>query len=448
MKQIAQIVFLLVCSIRAFSNPVADTVFYSIKDYGAKGDGRTDDQQSILKCLNAAATHPGIVVVKIPYGVYLVQESLKVTITAPQRLIIRGYLNSGKRPLIKTTRFITLLDISSPLSAPNGKVTIEELSLQGDNIPFSSTHPYFDKGSFTSGIRISNMTEASILHNQISNFYGEGIYVGYTNAGTSTPVHRFSHIEIDYNEVINCWGLRPTKSSSGAFDDYGDGIYTSNVANGNILNNKIINNLSVTRQIGRAGLVLEYNDEDIAVKNNYIFGYDRDIHLEADVGGHDIENNTLEGTDFGILIFDNPAYRSKAIKIIGNRISNKGFPAGNQYALVRDSQERCLLSFYAKGTCRSGSEIKNNRFVIYPGYSYKFSYITRFIANGLVISGNKFMSQLAPRIRKTVFFNAIIDTLTDNTFDNVDLQVARNYHGKVIQDNKMTGKVNSPIHIQ
>ena len=142
--------------------------------------------------------------VKIPYATYVVQESLKVSLTTPQRLIIRGYFSNGKQPLIKTSAFITLLDISSPLSSPNGRVTVEGLALQGNNMPFSSQHPYFDKGSFVSGIRISNMAEAAVLDNQISNFYGEGLYVGYTNAGTSKPPHRFSHIEIDYNDVIHC----------------------------------------------------------------------------------------------------------------------------------------------------------------------------------------------------------------------------------------------------
>jgi len=432
--------------ISSFAEARPDTTFYSVKDYGAKGDGRTDDQQPILNCLKAAAAHPGIVVVRIPYGTYLVQGSLKIVVTGCDSLVIRGYPRGGKLPLLKTTSFITLLDISSPSLAPNKKISVENLALKGNNPPFSSAHPYFDKGAFTAGLRISNMKMASVQGNQISDFYGEGIFIGY--AGVGGLSHRFDHIEVANNEVLDCWGLHPTKSPTGGFDDYGDGIYIGNVATGNILNNKIINNLSVTKQIGRAGLVLEYNDEDCLVSSNYISGYDRDIHLEGDVGGHIIAHNTLEGTDFGILVFDTPTDRSKPIKIIDNTITNKGFPRANHYMLIRNSQERCLLSFYAKGECRDGSEIIDNHFVIYPQYAYKFSYIARFIANGLAIKGNTFICKLSPGIRKTVFFNAVIDTLSGNTFDNVDLQVAKNYRGKVIQGNKVTGKVNTPISIQ
>lgn len=448
MKQLWALLLWMGVCIPGFSQIRSDTTFYSVKDFGAKGDGHTDDQQPILHCLKTAAAHPGIVVVRVPYGTYLIDQSLKVLVTGCDRLVIRGYSKAGKLPLLKTAAFITLLDISSPLSAPKGKVSVEGLALQGNNLPFSSTHPYFDKSGFTVGLRILNMAEASVLHNQISNFYGDGIYVGYSDAGAGKPSHRFDHVNIIDNEVINCWGLHSTKSPAGVFDNYGDGIYTSNLASGNISKNKIINHLNITKQVGRAGLVLEYNDEDCVVNGNYIFGYDRDIHLEADVGGHLIENNTLEGTDFGILIFNNPAYRSKPIKIIGNIISNKGFPAGNHFTLIRNSQERCLLSFYAKGTCRQGSEIMDNHFVIYPGNAYKFSYIARFIADGLRIKGNTFSSELPSGVRKTVFLNAVIDTLVNNTFDNVDLQVATHYQGRLVGGNKVDGKVNSAIKIQ
>lgn len=444
----AWIAILLIGHMAGFAAAKPDTTFYSVKNYGAKGNGKTDDQQAILSCLKAAAAHPGIIVVRVPYGTYLVQGSLKFVITDCDSLVIRGESIHGKRPLMKTTAFITLLDISSPLSTPKGKVSVEGLALRGNNPPFSSTHPYFDKGAFTVGVRILNMREASVLHNQISNFYGDGIYVGYANASDAKPSHRFDHVEINHNEVIDCWGLHPTKSPAGVFDNYGDGIYTSNLASGSICNNKIINDLNTTKQVGRAGLVLEFNDEDCLVKGNYIFGYDRDMHLEADVGGHLIENNTLEGTDFGILIFNSPAYRSKPIKIISNTISNKGFPSDNHFTLIRNSQERCLLSFYAKGNCRQGSRVMGNHFVIYPGNGYKFSYIARFIADGLTIKGNTFTSELPSGVRKTVFLNAVIDTLVNNTFDNVDLQVATHYQRGVVGGNKVAGKVNSTIKIQ
>ena len=443
LKRFLFLVAFLGCSVLASAK--VDTTFLSVKDFGARGDGGTDDQPALLQCLKTAANHPGVVVVKVPYGTYLIQETLKVVIGKCDSLIIRGYGQGVRLPLIKTDKFITALDISCPLSAPKGKVSITGLAFKGNNPPYSPSHPYFDKGAFTVGIRIMNMTTAYISHNQVSDFYGEGIYLGYSDAGTAAPRHRFDHVVVSDNDVSNCWGLHATKSASGAHDDYGDGVYLSNVSSGEIYNNKIINNLQQTKQVGRAGLVLEYNVEDCLVKGNYISGYDRDIHLEADVGGHTIENNILEGSDFGILVFDNPAFRSKPIAIIGNKISNKGFPLKNDYTLIRNSQERCLISFYAAGNCRKGSKIINNDFEIDPGFTYKYSYIARFIASGLTVKGNTFSSHLAAGVRKTVFFNAPMDSIVANIFQNVDLHFATKYQKGTVEGNKLVGRVTTNL---
>lgn len=54
--------------------PVASSVFVSVKDYGAKGDGTTDDASAIQSALDALKDTGGIIF--FPHGTYLIKTSL------------------------------------------------------------------------------------------------------------------------------------------------------------------------------------------------------------------------------------------------------------------------------------------------------------------------------------------------------------------------------------
>lgn len=439
----------LILSINVIAEPLVgkeDTSFLSASLFGAKGNGKSDDTGPLLLCFDSATRQKGIVVVTIPYGIYKISKTLICNIGHCSQLIIRGLSRNGKKPLIESDKFITILEIYSYYWSPKGKVTISGLSIKGNNLPFSSTHPYYDKPAFCSGIHLLNLKDVKVVNNEVNNIYGNGIFINYSNLNLNDLNNRFDLVIVAENEVLNCWGLHPTQSKNGTFDDYGDGIYINSAKKGQIYNNEIINNIRETRQFGRAGLVLETNDEDCQVRNNYIEGYDRNIHLEGDIGGHIIANNTLEDSDFGILIYDVPTIKIKPIKIISNKISNKGLFSSYPVVRIRNSDERCLLSFYAKDGCRNGSEILDNQFEIDSSYAYKFSAVTRFLATGLIIKGNDFISDT--RERKSVNFYLPVDSIVANRFKNVDVHFAKQWSGQVINSNKLLGLVRTNIHLQ
>jgi len=444
MKGVIIVIALLIVVIRygyALESDRNDTTFISVSSFGSKGNGKADDAAALLKCLDWATQNKGIVVVRIPYGIYLISRSLKFNINDCRQLIIRGQARNGNKPLIISNNFITIFDVYSYYWAPKGSLTISGLAIQGDNVPFSPAHPYFNKPSFCSGIRILNLKYATILNNEIRNIYGNGISIGYSNINLKNLNNRYDRVTIGNNSIVNCWGLHPEK------DDYGDGIYTNSMKNALIYNNRIINNLKKTKQFGRAGLVLEYNDENCIVSNNYIFGYDRGIHIESDIGGHIIRNNILEGSDFGILIYDVPAVMNKPIQIISNKISNRGLPFHNGFRRIRNSEERCLLSFFAKEGCRKGSEIIFNQFEIDSGYDYKYSSVARFLASGIIVKDNAFISHLPLPIRKTVNIYLPVDSLVGNTFNNVNVSCTNPEQQHAVRNNKVINEVKTNLKL-
>lgn len=75
--------------------PIVNNVA-NVKDFGAKGDGRTDDTAAIQRAINAAGMKRGAAY--MPPGVYVVSRKLMITTS---RTVLRG---AGQN---KTTIFIS-----------------------------------------------------------------------------------------------------------------------------------------------------------------------------------------------------------------------------------------------------------------------------------------------------------------------------------------------------
>lgn len=436
-------------SLISMAQTKADTSHFNVSKYGTKADGSTNDLPALLKCFTEATKQKGTVVVEIPYGRYNIDQELKINTANCDLLIIKGIPSNGKLPEISSKKFTSILQVFSYYWAPKGAVEISNIAVRGNNVPYSASHPYYDKPASCNGISIINLKKVNIHDNTVKDIYGNGILVAYSNISKDLN-NRYDYVEIADNNVSNCWGLHPTKSSTGTVDDYGDGIYTNSIKKGRIINNKVVNDITQTKQFGRVGIDLEFYDEDCEVSKNYIFGYDRNIHLEGDIGGHMIHDNKLEGSDFGILVYSSPSLRNKPVTITSNYISNKGLPRNNKLTRVRNSEERCLLSFYATGGCRAGSKIDSNEFMIDPNSDYKFTSIVRFLEKNLKVEGNNFSSQLPVSVRKSINFFYPVESIQNNTFNNVDLnfkspgnQVVNNQN----KGNKTLNKVNSNIKV-
>ena len=107
-----------------------DSAPYNVKDYGATGDGTTDDTAAVQACINAAASNGPV---WIPEGTYMVNAH---TIQSGQ--VKAGvYIPSNSRIVMDTNATLKAIanseDIYNVLLVYNvSNVTIENGTLQGD----------------------------------------------------------------------------------------------------------------------------------------------------------------------------------------------------------------------------------------------------------------------------------------------------------------------------
>lgn len=142
-----------------------DSLFVSVKDYGAKGDGVTDDTQSIQDAFNSGFH------IRFPQGTYLTDKNLSIksnsVIDFTGSIIIR-----------KPTSEIgyKILDLSL---AEN--VTLISPTLIGEKDEHLGT-----EGQWGHGIDTGSSKNITISNPTISNCWGDGIYIG-RNSGSYLP---------------------------------------------------------------------------------------------------------------------------------------------------------------------------------------------------------------------------------------------------------------------
>jgi hypothetical protein len=188
-----------------------------------------------------------------------------------------------------------------------------------------------DAFNSANGILVEDFKQVYIDNVVMENIYGTGIKV-------NNRFHRYQNIvnevKVNNNIVKNVWALK-YKFVNGTYDDRGDGIIFAGIYKGESKYNYIVNDVTVTKQYGRVGLASSCEwDKNITVQYNYLKGYDRNLHLENDHGGHTITNNRLVGTETGIVIdasIDNdmktPCPDKNPNLIYNNYISNEEIPS-------------------------------------------------------------------------------------------------------------------------
>lgn len=417
-QKITRILFFLQLFIICHFSSVSGGVNLNVKQFGAYGDGVKDDTKAFIECINQAQKKRVNVIV--PQGNYKITSSIGILARDNVAITIIGILDEkGKRPLIFSSQFINIIHILGDPFNPQGKVIILNLELRGNNPPYSGAHPYFDKPNFYRfGIGIFNKKEVLIKNCVIKNIYGEGVFIINEQGQNNSAKNRFESVEIVGNSILDTWGLRPS-SSSGSFDEYGDGIYVSNCAKGLVKNNKIINDLLSTRQFGRAGIVLEYNIENFTIDSNAISGYDRNIHIEEDLGNIVIKNNKITGSDFGILVFESCKKSGHPIYIYNNYISNEGIPFIAGLKTVRWENERALLSIETRGFCRSLSKVGNNTFFVTLLSDRVNMTIIRNLEKDVAYNGNKYLTDIVKNdAQPRIIHSQRVRSISNETYQN------------------------------
>ncbi len=362
---------------------------FNIKEYGAVGDGTNDDYSAIQKCFSdaGAVKYSRIVV---PYGTYRLSKFIDVQCFFNLSLVVEGEMKNGKMPLfyLGSLQSAILRFRGYSYNQSQGLIKVQNLGLESYNPPFSDKHPYVNKQNYMVGLYIADKRNADVINVNVKNVYGQGIQIINTLMENVPDKARFKSVAIKNCTISNTWGLNPST------DSFGDGIYLSGVSSALIEGNKIENKLSLTKQLGRCGIVIEYNAQNCAVKKNKISGYDRLIHIEADYGGHVISQNELSGSDVGVLVsVTNLIPRSDVpVDISDNILSNLNYI---KTPLIKTVREPRGLVMFDESDNRKGSIVRSNKLKVYKSFDFDKAYNYIFLnkAKGIVVRKNLFENQ-------------------------------------------------------
>jgi len=437
-------IFSLIIIVLSWYQLTAQKKEFYLKDYGAKGDGVTDDKAAIQSCIKDAYANNGVAV--LTPGKYRINKAIYFYLKDNNPLSVKGQPDAkGNYPVIVTDKLESIFVFESDPNKPAGNVQLSQLELVGNNVPYSPSHPYFGKHDvYASGVACFNLKSVSVSNLTVRNIYGEGINVRNWNYQKNPIANRFTNVDITDNKILNCWGANPPTPNGGPSDEYGDGVYVNNATNISILRNQIVNDLAVTKQFGRAGIVIEYNCDDATIEKNTVSGYDRDIHLEGDFGGHMIRNNKLIGSDFSICVYGNlHTGPQKPISIVNNYLSNEGIPDNLQLIRVRSKDERSLISFYSENDTRQNSVISGNTFNMTPNSGIVGNSFLKVYEDNLQVSNNQFNNLTKSKVG--IYYDKKPQKMTNEVYKNVNLNFNKNIKADFIRSNNKLSNSNTNL---
>ncbi|WP_118952461.1 right-handed parallel beta-helix repeat-containing protein [Taibaiella helva] len=421
-KSITTLLCLLLASVSIRAQLVVN-----VKEYGAKGDGVTDDASAFQKAADKASA-AGAATISIPAGNYFVSRTINIRLDAGKKIKLSGAgsISAGSKgaSTIFTKSLCSIFYINCPAPTMGGSIECNGICLKGNNVPYTTKHPYYNTDNYAYGIVFNNIASVKMTNSYVGSFYGGGIKVGNARQTANPLSNRSAEVSIINNLVANCWGLHFTKSNAGFVDNYGDGIYLDNVINARVMNNRIENNVTVTRSLGRAGIVLEYNTENCLLQGNTIKGYDRNIHVEGDFGGHTINGNKIFGSDLGILIHSYALKRADgrpaAVTISGNQITNAGFTENLQTAWpVRD---RALISIHSASGERKASRVIGNVLTYDGRYALKAKTLLQNHEWYVSFENNSYNTvQLNGKARPLIVHDYQLQDLSGEQYNNVQV---------------------------
>lgn len=300
------------------------------KSLGAEGDGETDDTTAIQTAINQMHTL-GVNKLVFPSGNYVISGE----ITLPSNFILEGMEGSTLSYTGEGTTGNIISVIGEDADNPIENVKIINIKIDGtnqnykggasgDNPKNTSTNPEY-KGLIA--IRVGKGKNVEISNCTLNDIYGDGIKVsGSTN------------VRILNNTLYSVGGGNISSN-----DDFGDGIVSFSSYNVSIERNTVINrrtykagmSSAIGKPCGRSGLEYEYatnenaptaypDDPDynapdytdlplviesgksyrygvgLRIKNNYVYGYTKGVHIETKVKTI-IEGNTLLFNHIGIM---------------------------------------------------------------------------------------------------------------------------------------------------
>jgi hypothetical protein len=258
----------------------------NVQDYGAVGNGSTDDSAAIQAALNSGAS-----VVVFPTGTYLINTTLTLS-TNGQRLVGQG------GSLVKGTGAIELL------YAITG---VDIFDLVFENMEFSvkagTTHA--PQGGFVALTRCDYAQVTGCIFNAA--IPGTTTQRESIESCLNTPSSNY--LQITNNQFIYSWG-----NGCGANDGIGSGINGNNITiSGNLFYN-----------VFDTGVGIWTNARNVTVADNVFYRKDystsgNGVHIDV-AGGQNvtIDGNVITGNTLGVRVLTNIGYTNQRIVISNN----------------------------------------------------------------------------------------------------------------------------------
>lgn len=313
-----------------------NTLVIDVKNYGAKGDGETDDTTSIQNAIDGATTN-NIKTIIFPTGSYVVTAPLTIT---ESNLVLKG-LSDAELKYVGDGTSGNIIEITGT-DADNyvENITIDGLKIDGTNQVYKGGYS-MDTPAVTHTnpcyiglvcISISYGKNIKISNNIINDVYGDGI-----------KVLRCTDVLVTNNKLYDVSSGNIQGDGQTGYDNHGDGIVAFSSYNVCFIDNTVINKrtyqdgiaAAIGKPCGRSGLEFEYainddytndNPDDpvhnapdydlvptilddnknyrygfaLIMKNNYVYGYTKGIHLENNVKAI-VTNNTIVYNHIGVM---------------------------------------------------------------------------------------------------------------------------------------------------
>lgn len=266
----------------------------SVKDFGAKGDGTTDDAFAIQFALNEAAGKTLV----FPPGSYLVNSSL----VSPSNIEIRGYrakLLAGEPSLILPT-----LDVYG-----QSNVVIAGLEIDGRKGSFADTQ-------YKHCIRIVNSSQVTLRDLYLHDAKGDGLYVGGADGTQHCSDVFASNVRCDAN--------------------YRQGLSISDLDNGAFVGCKFSNTAGTAPQ---AGVDVEPNAAGNVINNITFVG--------CDMTGN-------AGAGIQVVLSASPTATQEGVRIVSSRIKSNGASG----VLLQRARRTSITDSDIASNATSGVEIK------------------------------------------------------------------------------------------
>lgn len=296
-----------------WANPVDTTAlhkgdfFYNVKDYGAVGNGTTDDTAAIQTTINTAASTGGVVF--FPIGTYIVAPTTTTFITVPSNIELRGL---GIKSVIKVKNDAG--DYQKIFGQANPSTLVENITFRDLTIDQNAT------GNTTCDIAIGS-TRAQFA---ISFATSKHILIQNCRFDPCTGVNTIS-INAPAAEdarIINCYFHFVRGVSSTDYDN--STIYFT------CANHAAIGNIFKADVGEGARGAMETHDGQSVITGNVSDGYQTGVNIvnAANIGGSLRENNdiTVSGNTFaracyGIRLWSVTGSTLRNVTVSGNTVS-------------------------------------------------------------------------------------------------------------------------------